>query len=102
VGRAAFVLSVRPERLDAYIEAHEHVWPEMLEALRLSGIHNYTIFRNGTTLFGYLEADDLDAAWAHLAASDVNQRWQSVMAEYLEARVADEGPPLLPEVFRLD
>ena len=57
--RTGFVLSVKPERIDDYVRAHADVWPEMLEALRGAGIRNYTIFRSGTQVFGYFEADDL-------------------------------------------
>ena len=32
--RSAFVLRVRPEKIDEYVEAHAKVWPEMLQALR--------------------------------------------------------------------
>jgi L-rhamnose mutarotase len=32
----------------------------------------------------------------------VNARWQDAMAEFLDARVQDEGPRLLPQIFRLD
>ena len=100
--RTAFVLRVRPDRLDEYIEAHRDVWPEMLGALRDAGIRNYTIFRNGNEMFGYFESDDLDAAAAHMAAQEVNTRWQDAMAELLEERVPGAGPAALEEVFRLD
>src|SRR5262245_60915198 len=60
--RSAFVLHVRPERIDDYVAAHQNVWPEMLEALRAAGIRNYSIFRDGNQVFGYFEADDLEAA----------------------------------------
>ena len=53
-------------------------------------------------MFGYFETDDLQAAGAYLAAQEVNARWQDAMAELLEERVPDAGPPELPEVFRLD
>jgi L-rhamnose mutarotase len=43
--RSAFVLHVRPERIDDYVQAHAEVWPEMLEALTAAGIRNYSIFR---------------------------------------------------------
>jgi L-rhamnose mutarotase len=100
--RSAFVLRVRPDRVDEYVEAHRNVWPEMLEALRDAGIRNYTIFRNGNEMFGYFESDDLAAAGAHMAAQAVNTRWQDAMAELLDERVPDAGPPALEEVFRLD
>ena len=100
--RSAFVLKVRPEKIDEYIEAHRTVWPELLDALRAAGIRNYSIFRAGNQVFGYFESDDLDAAGRYLAAQDVNTRWQDHMAELLEERVPDGGPPPLQEVFRLD
>ena len=82
--RTAFVLRVRPEKIDEYIRAHEDVWPEMLDALRGAGIRNYTIFRDGNRMFGYFEADDLAAAERYLAQQDVSTRWQDAMAELLE------------------
>jgi L-rhamnose mutarotase len=100
--RTGFVLRVRPERIEDYIAAHREVWPEMLDALRGAGIRNYTIFRDGTNVFGYFEADDLDAAAAHLAAQEVSTRWQDSMAELLAERVPDAGPPALEQIFRLD
>jgi L-rhamnose mutarotase len=100
--RSAFVLKVRPDKIDEYIEAHRNVWPEMLDALRDAGIRNYTIFRHGNEMFGYFESDDLEAAGAHMAEQEVNARWQDAMAELLQERVPDEGPAPLTEVFRLD
>ncbi|HEY7396966.1 MAG TPA: L-rhamnose mutarotase [Gaiellaceae bacterium] len=100
--RAAFVLQVKPDRIDEYVEAHAHVWPEMLDALRGAGIRNYTIFRSGTDVFGYFEADDLERAAAHMEAQEVNARWQDAMAELLDERVPDAGPPALEAIFRLD
>ena len=100
--RSAFVLRVRPDKLDEYIRAHREVWPEMLEAISAAGIRNYTIFREGNQMFGYFEADDLAAAGRYLATQDVSARWQDAMAELLEERVADAGAPPLEEIFRLD
>jgi L-rhamnose mutarotase len=100
--RSAFVLHVKPDRIDEYVEAHANVWPEMLQALKDAGIRNYTIFRDGNRVFGYFESDDLAAAAAYMEAQPVNARWQDAMAELLEQRVPDAGPPTLEEIFRLD
>ena len=100
--RSAFVLHVRPEKIDEYVEAHRNVWPDMLDALREAGIRNYSIFRHGNEVFGYFEADDLEAAAADMEAQDVNARWQDTMANLLEERVPDAGPSALEEIFRLD
>jgi len=100
--RSAFVLRVRPNKIDAYIDAHRNVWPEMLQALRDAGVRNYTIFRAGNEMFGYFEADDLERTASDLERQEVNARWQDTMAQLLEKRVPDTGPPRLEEIFRLD
>jgi L-rhamnose mutarotase len=100
--RSAFVLSVRPDKIDEYVEAHRNVWPDLLAALREAGIRNYTIFRNGDEMFGYFESDDLTAAAAYMEGQEVNARWQDTMARLLAERVPDAGAPALEEIFRLD
>ena len=104
--RVGFVLKVRQARLDEYKLRHEHVWPEMLDALRQTGWRNYSLFlREDGLLFGYLETEDFAAALASMAATDVNRRWQEEMAPFfegLEGRAADEGLVRLEEVFHLD
>jgi len=100
--RSAFVLRVRHDKIDEYVEAHRSVWPELLAALRDAGIRNYTIFRNGNEMFGYFESDDLAAAADYMETQDVNARWQDTMAELLDERVPDAGPPALEEIFRLE
>jgi L-rhamnose mutarotase len=100
--RSGFVLRVKPDRVDEYVRAHREVWPELLAALKAAGIRNYTIFRADNEMFGYFEADDLERAEAYLAAQEVSTRWQDAMAELLEERVPDQGPPPLEVVFRLD
>ena len=42
--RVGFQFKVRQDRLTEYKEHHKHVWPEMLDALRETGWHNYTLF----------------------------------------------------------
>lgn len=74
----------------------------MLQALRDAGIRNYSIFRAGTDVFGYFESDDLDRATEYLAAQPVSAQWQDAMAELLEERVPDAGPPRLKEIFRME
>jgi L-rhamnose mutarotase len=100
--RSAFVLHVRPDKIDEYVAAHANVWPEMLDALRNAGIRNYSIFRDDTRVFGYFESDDLERAAEYLAAQPVCTRWQDAMAVLLEERVPESGAPPLQEIFRLD
>jgi len=105
--RVGFLLKVKPDRLEEYKARHESVWEEMLDALRRSGWHNYSLFlRDDGLLFGYFETpDSFDAARGAMAATDVNARWQESMAPFFEnlrGRHADQGMLELEEVFHLD
>ena len=105
--RVGFVLRVREDRLEEYKMRHRAVWPEMLDALRRSGWHNYSLFmRKDGLLFGYFEAaQDFQTALAGMAKEDVNAKWQEFMAPYfetLDGGRADEAMMELEEVFHLD
>lgn len=101
--RYCFLLQVRPELLDEYRERHRAVWPDMLAALRDSGWRNYSIFaRPDGLLVGYVEADDLAAAQAAMARTEVNARWQAEMSRYFDGQRADESFELLDEIFHLE
>ena len=76
--RVCFLLKVRRERLEEYVERHREVWPEMLDALRETGWHNYSLFlRDDGLLIGYLETPDFQAALDVMAGREVNERWQN-------------------------
>lgn len=104
--RYCFTLQVHPDRTDEYAERHAAVWPEMCQALHDTGWRDYSLFlRDDGLLVGYLEADDLAASQAAMAATDVNARWQAEMAEFfvgIDGRPPDESFQLLPEVFHLE
>ena len=100
--RYCFNLQVRPERLAEYVQRHQAVWPEMQAALRATGWRNYSLFlREDGLLIGYVEADDLEASQAAMAALDVNTRWQAEMAPFFAGTSPTDGFPLLTEVFHL-
>jgi L-rhamnose mutarotase len=103
--RVCFLLKVRSDRIEEYRTRHEAVWPDMLAALRATGWRNYSLFlRPDGLLVGYFETDDLDAALAGMAATEVNARWQAEMAPFFEGLdgAPDEGIVPLTEVFHLD
>ena len=59
--RVGFQFKVRQDRLKEYKEHHQHVWPEMLEALHASGWHNYSLFmRPDGLIFGYFETRNIN------------------------------------------
>jgi len=104
--RVCFLLKVKPDRLEEYKRRHAAVWPDMLQALRETGWHRYSLFlREDGLLVGYFETPDLQAAQEGMAAREVNARWQRDMAPFFENlgdQRPDEGFMRLGEVFHLD
>jgi L-rhamnose mutarotase len=103
--RICFCLRVKPHLLDEYKSRHRAVWPEMLQALREAGWHNYSLFlRDDGLLVGYLETPNFNRALARMALTEVNARWQAEMAGFFEGQPglkADEQMTPLSEVFHL-
>ncbi len=105
--RVAFLLKVKEDKLEEYRQHHQAVWPEMLEALRRTGWHNYSLFlRDDGLLFGYFETPaSFQAALDGMAQAEINLKWQEFMAPYFEALGGarpDETMLELQEVFHLD
>jgi L-rhamnose mutarotase len=103
--RISFIITLLPGADPAeYLRRHDEIWPEMLAALRGAGIHNYSIFRHGQTLFAYLECDDFPRLATTLANDPVNARWQEYMRDLItiEADPATGFAKRIPEMFHMD
>lgn len=105
--RVGFVLKVKEDKLQEYVNHHEHVWPDMLDALRRNGWHNYSLFlRDDGLLFGYVETPEgLDPALAGMADEEANAGWQEFMSPYFEAlgvNHPDQNMVELKEIFHLE
>jgi L-rhamnose mutarotase len=104
--RVGFLLKVKPEMIEEYKQRHEHVWPEMLDALYRNGWHNYSLFlRPDGMLFGYVECEESFLASRNgMDREEVNTRWQSQMAPFFESpggTHADKMMEELEQVFYL-
>jgi L-rhamnose mutarotase len=76
----AWTMTLHPGKEDEYDRRHREIWPDMLALLHGAGITQYSIFRDGRTVFGCFEAADESAVRATMQASPVNTRWQQAMA----------------------
>ena len=105
--RVGFLLKVKPDKIEEYKARQQQVWHDMLDALRRTGWHNYSLFlRPDGLLFGYFEAEEsFQASLDGMAKEEVNARWQESMAPFFEnlgGAQADEAMQQLEEVFHLD
>ncbi len=107
MNRYGFLLKVKQDRIEEYKARHREVWPEMLDALRRTGWHNYSLFMAPDgLLFGYFETPgSLEDAVEAMSKEEVNARWQAEMAPFFEnigGKHADEGLVKLEQVFFLE
>ncbi len=77
-----------PRLIAEYEEHHRHVWPEILDSIRGSGILGMDIYRVHTRLVMVMEVDD-DFSFERKAAMDLAdpsvQAWESLMWKYQQA-----------------
>lgn len=99
MGRYGFRLRIRPGFEEEYKKRHQEVYPELLQAFKDYGIQTYSIFMDGTTLFAYMETEDISAVMKALESNEANQKWQAFMSDMLIPD--DEGVTMVPidEVF---
>ena len=105
--RVAFMLRLKAGAGDAYDEAHEQVWPEMLALLKSAGITEYSIFRREELLFLSLRVEtDFETTWRKIENDPVNLRWQEAMSALFLPVDGELQPgerfPMLREVFYLE
>jgi L-rhamnose mutarotase len=102
VKRQAFMLQLKPGSLKDYKYHHDHIWPDLVEEIRKSGIAKITIFERDPTMFLYSEIYD-ENAWDKLWHSETHDRWGAVMEPLME--FGDDGIVKswpMNEVFNLD
>jgi L-rhamnose mutarotase len=110
--RYGSLVRLRPEHLEEYKRLHRTVWPEVLHAIRVSKIRNYSIYLRKLPdghhyLFSYFEyiGDDFEADMARLAADPKTQEWWAIckpLQEPLSDRAPGEWWADMEEVFHLD
>lgn len=102
MARVGFRMQLKPGNEEEYRRRHDEVWPELARLLRDTGIRNYSIYRDGETLFAYLEIDD-PAALEGLAREELMKKWWRYMEPLMECN-PDSSPVVTPleEAFHMD
>lgn len=103
--RVAFCLRLRPGAGEAYDQAHQAVWPEMLALLKAAGVSEYSIFRRDELLILTMQVENFDCTWDRIEQSPINARWQQAMAQFfapMDALRPGERFPMMREVFYME
>ena len=93
------------EMMKKYVEAHAHVWPEVIEGQRAVGILDMQIYRRGRSLFMVMDTiDEFDFKrdMARLAVLPRQAEWEAYVSQFqgcqAEAR-SDEKWQLMERIF---
>ena len=77
-----------PKKIDEYINYHQHVWPEINESIRSSGIHHAEIYNTANRLFMILEVDET-FSFEKKASMDADnpkvQEWETLMWKFQQS-----------------
>lgn len=85
-----------------YIKRHNEIWNEMLQVLNDAGIKNYSIWIDGSDVFGYYECEKgIEYAAKIQSESEVVKRWNEYMKDvmYMPPDEKTGAQPLLTRVF---
>lgn len=94
--RFSLTLELYPDAklIAEYVERHRHVWPEVQESLRASGVINMEIYHLGTRLVMIMDTTD-DFTFERKAeldrANPVVMQWEREMAKYQSADPAADA-----------
>ena len=101
----AWMAKLKEGKRDEYEKRHAQIWPELVSLLKEAGIENYTIWTDGTRLFGYYEcAKGIDFAAETQAKSPLVDKWNEYMKDVMEMELdpVTGAQPRLEKVFTLD
>ena len=93
------------EMIQKYVEAHAHVWPEVIDGQRQVGILGMQIYRRGRSLFmicDTVDEFDWERDMARLAALPRQAEWEAYVSQFqgcaAEAR-SDEKWQMMERIF---
>ncbi len=94
-----------PMLIEKYVDAHAHVWPEVIMGQREVGIVQMQIYRQGRQLFMIMDTvDDFDFArdMAKLATLPRQAEWEAYVSQFQGAKAdarSDEKWQLMERIF---
>lgn len=93
------------QMIQKYVEAHAHVWPEIIAGQRQVGILDMQIYRKGRSLFMIMDTkDDFDFArdMSLLATLPCQAEWEAYVSQFqgcaADAR-SDEKWQMMERIF---
>ncbi len=67
---------LKPECVDAYVQYHQNIWPELEKEFKERGIQCISVFLNGCEMIIYTESDD---ERFNAIDNPIEQEWWKIM-----------------------
>ena len=99
------ILVDNPEMIEKYVEAHKHVWPEIIAGQGEVGILDMQIYRKGRSLFMIMDTVDnfdFERDMARLATLPRQAEWEAYVSQFQGAKAdarSDEKWSLMERIF---
>lgn len=97
MNRYCFVIELKEDCIDQYVDIHRNVWPEMLKAIKNAGAQEEIlyIYKNFSIIFFICE--DLDELYRELGNEDIVKKWDATVGPWIES-----VSPCLEKIFDLN
>ena len=79
-----FIQKVRKGKKDDYIDTHKKVWPDLLKAIKESGIDREIIWMLEDKIIIYMMSKDFDSAMQKLGETEIFKKWIEKMDPLLD------------------
>ena len=74
-----FVIELKDEYINEYIDIHKNAWPELLKTIKEAGVKEELIYNYKNLSIVFFECEDIDAIYKILGEKDVVQKWDAVV-----------------------
>ena len=94
-----------PEMIEKYVEAHKHVWPEVIQGQREVGIVDMQIYRHDRNLFMIMDTVDdfnFERDMARLATLPRQAEWEAYVSQFQGCKAdarSDEKWQMMDRIF---
>jgi len=104
--RLGQLIRLKPECKDRYVALHAHPFPGLIEQLRASNLHNYSIFLGKDLLFSFFEyvGNDFETDMEAVAENATVQDWWTLtdsMQETLAPEESDQWWVPMEELYHI-
>ncbi len=90
--RMCFFIYIYDGKEAEYDKRHDELWPEMAQALTECGWTNYSLFREGTLVIGYVECiPDAATALEKMGKRHVVPQWNESFKDIIRYMTDDKG-----------